>query len=149
MTQSSGSQSQEVQTKEQIITTTKRFGEMVNSGQLDRLDEIITADSVDHDPAPGQGRGPDGYRAFFTMMRTAFPDLHIEVKHMVADDENVCFAYTLSGTHQGEFMGFAPTGRHFSASAAQVGRYEGGKLAERWGSTDELGILKQLGFEPK
>jgi len=137
------------QTREQIITTTKRFGEMVNTGQLDRLDEIITPDSVDHDPAPGQGRGPDGYRTFFTMMRTAFPDLHIEVKHMVADDENVCFAYTLTGTHRGEFMGFAPTGRTFSASAAQVGRYEGGKLAERWGSTDELGILRQLGFEPK
>ena len=134
MTQPSGTQSQEVQTRKQIISTTRRFGEMVNSGQLGQLAEIITPNSLDHDP--------DGYRA-------AFPDLYIKVKPMVAGDQNACFAYTLSGTHQGEFMGFAPTGRTFSASAAQVGRYEGGKLAERWGSTDELGILRQLGFEPK
>jgi len=30
----------------------------------------------------------------------------------------------------------------------QIGRFEGGKIVERWGSSDELGILKQLGVDP-
>jgi len=48
------------------------------------LDDLVAPDSVDHDPAPGQGPGPQGYRDFFGDLRTAFPDLHIEVEH--ADD---------------------------------------------------------------
>lgn len=64
---------------------------------------------------------------------------------MVADDNNVAFAYTVTGTHQGDFMGVPATGKRVSARGMQIGRFEPGKLAERWGSSDELGILKQLG----
>ncbi len=78
------------------------------------------------------------------MMRTAFPDFSVDVEHLVATDDEVALAYTLSGTHQGEFMGVASTGRTVRARGCQVGRFEDGKLVERWGSSDELGILKQL-----
>lgn len=64
---------------------------------------------------------------------------------MVTDDDNVAFAYTVTGTHQGDFMGVPATGRQVSARGMQIGRFENGKLVERWGSSDELGILKQLG----
>jgi predicted ester cyclase len=30
----------------------------------------------------------------------------------------------------------------------QIARFEDGRIAERWGSSDELGILKQLGANP-
>ncbi|MBB4080451.1 steroid delta-isomerase-like uncharacterized protein [Lewinella aquimaris] len=125
----------------------KKFGEAVNTGKLELIREVVAQDVKDHDPAPMQGPGPQGFIDFFTMMRNAFPDLKIEVKHLVTDADNVCFAYTVSGTHKGEFMGVAPTGKSFSARGMQIGRFENGKLKERWGSTDELGILKQLGVE--
>jgi predicted ester cyclase len=54
--------------------------------------------------------------------------------------------YTISGTHQGEFQGIAPTGKRFKVSALQLARFEGGRCVERWGSTDELGMMKQLGI---
>ncbi|THH36488.1 ester cyclase [Neolewinella litorea] len=125
----------------------KQFGEAVNTGQLEKIRDLVAQDVKDHDPAPMQGPGPQGFIDFFSMMRSAFPDLHIEVKHVVTDADNVTFAYTVSGTHQGEFMGLAPTGKQFSARGVQIGRFENGKLKERWGSSDELGILKQLGAE--
>lgn len=130
------------------IAATKRFGEAINSGDLEALREVMAPNVVDHDPAPGQGPGPDGFIGFFTTFRTAFPDLAVAVEHMVADESNVAIAYTVTGTHDGDFMGVAPTGRKVTARGMQIARFENGKIVERWGSSDELGILKQLGVEP-
>ena len=128
------------------IASQEAFGEAVNSGDLDALDGLVAADSVDHDPAPGQVAGPDGYKAFFGEMRTAFPDLHVEVETLVADDDQVAFASTLTGTHEGVFEGHAATGKPISVRGVQISRISDGKLVERWGSSDELGITQQLGL---
>ena len=131
---------------ESNIASQEAFGAAVNSGDLDTLDGLVTADAVDRDPAPGQGLGPAGYKAMFAELRTAFPDLHIEVEHMTAAGDDVAFAYTLTGTHRGEFQGHAPTGGTFQVRGVQISRFEGGKLAERWGSSDQLGMMTQLGL---
>ena len=131
------------------IAATKRFGELVNTGKLDSFAEVVAPGCVDHDPAPGQQNGPQGFNMFFSMMRSAFPDMQVEVEHLVADDENVSFAYTLTGTQQGEFMGIAPTGKPIKVRGMQIGRFENGLMVERWGSSDELGLLKQLGASVK
>ena len=132
--------------KESNIASQQAFGEAVNSGNLDALDQLVTPDSVDRDPAPGQGVGPAGYKAMFGEMRTAFPDLKIEVEHLTATEDDVAFAYTVSGTHRGEFQGHAATGGVFSIRAVQISRFVDDKLAERWGSSDQLGMLSQLGL---
>jgi len=128
------------------IASQQAFRAAVNEGRLEAFADLITPHSVDHDGAPGQGPGPDGYQAFFTEMRAAFPDLHVEVEHVTAADDDVAFAYTLTGTHSGPFQGHQPTGKSFSVRGVQISRFEGGLLAERWGSTDEAGLLKQLGL---
>jgi len=127
----------------------KKFGEAVNSGNLDLLRDLISSDSVDHDPSPNQGTGPEGYIKFFKMMRTAFPDLKIDVETLLADEDKVAFAYTITGTHQGTFMTVEPTGKTIKARGMQISKFENGKMTERWGSSDELGILKQLGVQLK
>ena len=131
--------------KEQNLETTKKLGDAVSSGNLQALKDIFSADVIEHDPAPGQGSGPEGFIKFFTMMRTAFPDLKVTVDHIVQDDNNLAMAYKIHGTHKGDFMGIAPTGKTFEARGMQIGRYENGKIVERWGSSDELGLVKQLG----
>lgn len=133
--------------KQTNIETQQKFGEAINTGQLEKFRELMTANVLDHDPAPNQGPGPEGFIKFFTMFRTAFPDLQVSVEHMVADDESVSIAYTVTGTHQGDFMGIAPTNKSIKARGVQIARFEGGKIAERWGSSDELGILKQIGAQ--
>jgi len=132
--------------KESNIASQQAFGEAVNSGNLEALDQLVTPDSVDRDPAPGQGVGPAGYKAMFGEMRTAFPDLKIEVEHLTATEDDVAFAYTVSGTHRGEFQGHAATGGVFSIRGVQISRFVDDKLAERWGSSDQIGMLSQLGL---
>ncbi|MEE4546595.1 ester cyclase [Streptomyces sp. V4-01] len=129
------------------IAAQTAFGEAVATGDLDVLDRIVAPGSVDHDPAPGQGPGPEGYKAMFGDLRTAFPDLHVEVEHLLATDDELAFAYTISGTHLGELLGHPATGRTVRYRGMQISRFDSdGKLVERWGSSDELGMLRQLGL---
>jgi len=58
-------------------------------------------------------------------------------------------AYTLSGTHRGDFQGIAASGKKVEARGVQIGRFENGKIVERWGATDELGIMRQIDAAPK
>lgn len=127
------------------IATQEAFGEAINSGTL-AFDDLVAADAVDHDPAPGQVPGPEGYRAMFGQLRTAFPDLRVEVDHLTATGDDVAIAYTVTGTHGGPFQGHEPTGKTVEVRGVQIGRFADGKLVERWGSSDQLGIMTQLGL---
>jgi steroid delta-isomerase-like uncharacterized protein len=131
--------------KEQNTQALGKFAEAANTGKFELFDEAVASDCVDHDPAPGQGPGPKGYRAFFTEMRTAFPDLKADLVALVADDESIAFAYTLSGTHKGPLMGIPATGKKVSIRGVQFSKFRDGKMVERWGSSDQLGMLQQLG----
>ncbi len=131
--------------KEQNAQALAKFAEAVNTGKYELFDEAVAPDSVDHDPAPGQGPGPKGYRAFFTEMRTAFPDLRADLAAMVADEDSIAFAYTLSGTHKGPLMGIPATEKKVSIRGLQLSKFRNGKMVERWGSSDQLGLLQQIG----
>ena len=133
--------------KDANLAATTRWGvEVASGGNYDVLDEILASNFVDHDPAPDQGSGIEGLKGFFRTMRSAFPDLKAEPVEIVGTDTHVAMRYTISGTHQGEFQGVAPTGKSFKVSALQLARFEDGRCVERWGSTDELGMMKQLGI---
>jgi steroid delta-isomerase-like uncharacterized protein len=128
------------------IATAKKMGEAVNKGDFEKFHEIFAPDVVDHDPAPDQGKGPEGFINFFTKFRHAFPDLKIAVEHMVADEECVAIAYTLTGTQEAPFQGIPPTGKKIKARGMQIAKFDSNaRIKERWGSSDELGILQQIG----
>lgn len=135
--------------RQQNVAAQESLAENLNSGNIDAAVESFAPDAVDHDPAPGQAPGRDGFRQFFQTLAAAFPDAHIEPAHLVADDEHVSIAYTLTGTHQGEFQGVPASGKRIEVRGMQIGRFENGQIVERWGSTDELGIMHQIGAEQR
>ena len=128
------------------IDNAKNWAEAVMSGDLDRFDQLVTPIVLDHDPAPEQALGgATGFKAFFAMLREAFPDIRLSVEHMIAHEDAVAIAYRIEGTHRGTFAGVAPTGKRVSARGMQIARYENGMMVERWGSSDGLGMLEQIG----
>jgi steroid delta-isomerase-like uncharacterized protein len=131
--------------EEKNFAALAKLAEAASSGNLGVLDEVFAPNVVDHDPAPDQEPGPDGYKRFFSGLRAAFPDLTVTVDHLVQTETDIAIAYTIRGTHRGEFSGIAPTGRPINARGMQIARFEDGKIIERWGSSDELGILLKLG----
>jgi steroid delta-isomerase-like uncharacterized protein len=128
----------------------RRFIEEVwNNGNLAVIDELIAENHVDHDPAQAGGPGgPQGMRAFVEMYRSAYPDTHLEIGEMIAEGDLVAMTWTATGTHQGELMGIAPTGRSVTVTGIGVDRISDGHIVESWGNYDALGMLAQLGAMP-
>jgi len=125
-----------------------KFAEAVNTGKFDLFDQVVAPNCVDHDPADGQVPGPAGYRMFFSGMRTAFPDMSVSPEIIVQDEDTIAFAYTLIGTQTGPLGKIAPTGKKVKIRGMQISKFKDGKMVERWGSSDERSLLKQIGVIP-
>ncbi|MBV9171031.1 MAG: ester cyclase [Chloroflexi bacterium] len=126
----------------------RRWCEVISQNRLDRVEEIIASDEVDHALPPGVPPGLDGLKQIFTLLHTAFPDLQIEIEDLIAEGDKVVGRVTARGTHEGEFMGIAPTGKRVSFTAIDIVRIAGGQIAERWSQADNLALLQQLGPVP-
>jgi steroid delta-isomerase-like uncharacterized protein len=123
----------------------RRAYDAINRNDLDALDEMVDSDITDHDPAPGQGPGLEGVKQYFSSLHTAFPDVQMSVDYMVAEGDKVVARVSVSGTHQGEFLGIDPTGNQVAITGLDVLRIVDGKIVEHWGNFDDLGMLQQLG----
>jgi steroid delta-isomerase-like uncharacterized protein len=134
--------------REENIAAQRRAVEHLNNGDIDSAVELFAMDVVDHDPAPGQSPGREGFREFFRTLATAFPDAHFDPEYLVADDDHVCVAYTITGTHRGLFHEIPASDKPIKARGVQIGRFDSAQIVERWGSTDELGIMQQIGVIP-
>lgn len=117
-------------------------------GNLDIADEIIAPGAVDHQAPPGVAQGAEGFKQVISMFRSGFPDLQVTVDQMIAEGDTVAARFTMSGTHQGEFMGIPPTGKRMEITGIDVVRIENGKMVEHWGNSDDLGMMQQLGVIP-
>lgn len=123
----------------------RTYEELLNGGELSVADELVTPDFVNHEAPPGKDRGPESMRGLVTMLRTAFPDLHFTIGDLVAEGDTVAGRVTMSGTHEGSFMGMPPTGRSVRQDQMHIVRFRDGKAIEHWGVRDDLGMMRQLG----
>ena len=92
------------------------------------------------------GPTPYGSAWFWEQFGRSFTDIERDVVETIATPTRLVTIMDLSGTHTGEFLGHAATGRRFTVRNVQVLGFRDGKASDRWGSTDELGILQQLGL---
>jgi steroid delta-isomerase-like uncharacterized protein len=123
--------------------------EAFGQGQVELVDEYVAADAVDHDPAnPEDVRGPAGLKQQISMYRAAFPDLQFTIEDIVDQDDRVVIRWSSRGTHQGELMGLAPTGKVVTVTGISIDRFADGKIAESWTNWDVLGLMRQLGAAP-
>ena len=126
---------------------------MTASGQIATsplIDELIAPGYVGHDPTqPEPIRGRDGYRQFVDTYQSAFADARVTIDDQIAEGGQVVTRWTGRGTHTGELMGIAPTGKEVTVSGITISRLENGKIAEEWELMDALGMLVQLGAVPQ
>jgi predicted ester cyclase len=78
------------------------------------------------------------------MVTAGFPDNRHDVKEMIAEGDKVVVRCTLTGTHEGEFMGIPPTGRSIEVTEIHAYRLEDGKAVEHRVGRDNLGAMRQL-----
>lgn len=119
--------------------------EVLNKGNLSVLDEVIHEDYLYQSPADSI-EGIDDLRAFVQAFRTAFPDLHINVNDQIAEGGKVSTRITMTGTHQGDFLGLPETGEKVHVQGVILSRFQDGLILEEWELLDQLTLLQQLGI---
>ena len=128
-------------------TIRRVFNEFVNRGDFDVVDEIYRPDMIDHEGLPGAPDGSIGVKYTIAGLREAFPDLHVTIEDMSAHGDMVVIHNTWRGTHNGVFVGVAPTGRVIASKGIVIWRLdEEGKIAERWSHGVASNMFSQLGM---
>ena len=115
----------------------RRMVEGINSGEIEpTVDELF---------APRAARR---VKRLFTEFYTAFPDWREEIVEMVAEGNKVAGRFRCSGTHRGEFLSEAPTGKRMEVEEVFFLRVEDGKFVDFWALEDSMGRMRQLGLLP-
>ena len=129
---------------------TRAFMEQVlNSKDVDALDNFFAADYVEHsEMPPGIPATRDGMKQMMGMYFEAFPDLQVTIEDMIAEGDKVVVRNTARGTHQGELMGIPATGNQVEMAEIHILRIADGMVVEHWGIEDQMGMMQQLGVIP-
>ena len=123
----------EVQSTAEIRLIEEANQQLLNEGNLDFTGDYFSPDYVNHSSATG---GPDLIRGFVTELRTAFPDLHVEVEILLQEGDTVAWRRTHEGTFQADLGGVRATGQKLVWQAVVVSRFTDGMIVEEWGVSD-------------
>ncbi|MEF8788735.1 MAG: ester cyclase [Haloarculaceae archaeon] len=120
-------------------------GDVLNDERYDLVTEYCREDVLMHRPGGVDEVGTDAYADHYRRLHRAFPDFDARIEDLLADEDRVGLRLGLTGTHEGELLGRAPTGTSVSFSAQIIYRLSDGLIAEEWHESDRLGLLRQLG----
>lgn len=134
-------------TKSENLDILRRFQSGVfDEGNLKLIDELFADDFVGHSAAdPEDIHGPEQYKEFVRMVRSASSDMQVSVEDRLAEGDRVAQRVIAKGTHDGNFMGIPPTGNEFEIGGIDIYRIEDGKIAEGWEQADMMGLMQQIG----
>jgi predicted ester cyclase len=130
---------------EQLIT--RIFDEIVNAGNVDAADELMTEDFVDHGPMGDMSR--EQFKGLIQMWRSAVPDVHCAVESLFVSGDMAAWIVRTTGTHTGEMMGVPGSGRRIELVTPNIGRVRDGRAAEHWADQSMFQFLMQIGALPE
>jgi len=130
-------------------STMRTCYERINSGDIDGFGALLADDFVEHETQPDLAPTKEGVLAFFRTLQSAFPDMTMDVRDVIASGEKSVARVVVTGTHRGEFMGVPPTGHRVEVQVIDIMRFdEVGLVCEHWGLMDALSMMQQLGVVP-
>lgn len=139
---------QEQANKELVL---RMYEEVWNRKNLDFVNEVVSTEFKDHPPkrffdVPIRGR--EALLEAAIGFHKGFPDFHDRMIKIVAEGDKVVYLGEITGTHTGMLYGNAPTGKPVKVQGINYFRLEDGKIVERWGIFDVMGMMQQIGLLP-
>jgi len=120
------------------------FEEGWSKGDMDAVKAFLADEFVSHNSLGFAIQSADDYCRGVAAYRQAFPDLITSVEDVVAEGDRVVARGTDRGTHRGEFMGRAASGRLVTTTWIEIFRMESGKAVEGWVETDTKSLMDQM-----
>lgn len=128
----------------------ERFAATLSGHDIDAFAALFADGYVNHQtsaavPPPAAGvTSKQGTVRFFAGRLKGMPDLKVTIEASVANGDTAAASFVYEGTHTGEYLGVAPTGRRLRFTSCDIFRASDGKIAEHWGMGDIAGIMAQL-----
>ncbi|MDB4979533.1 MAG: hypothetical protein JWM82_285 [Myxococcales bacterium] len=134
--------------KKQLVR--RVYDEVWSKGNLDFVDELMTKDYVNIDPAtPGtRVEGREAFKQLVGAIRGAFQEMKMTIDAQHVDGDVVVTEWTSHAVHRGELMGIPPTGKAGSTTGVTVSTFVGGKIAQDRALWDLFGLMRRLGVIP-
>jgi steroid delta-isomerase-like uncharacterized protein len=130
----------------------RRFQEAMNTCDAEfiskSIDELVAPDATIRTPLPGDATGAEVLKQVWAVLLRAFPDLHLNVEDLIGEHDKVVARIVVTGTHLGDYMGVAPTGKSIAYDEIFIFRFADGRVVETWGVVDIFSQMKQLGVIP-
>jgi steroid delta-isomerase-like uncharacterized protein len=117
-------------------------------GNAAAVDELVAPDFIDHQLPAGWSEGPAGLKQLVREWRVGFPDMSETIEDLIAQGDKVVGRFVLTGTHQGPFLGIAPTGKRIRVTGIDIVRFQNGRITDLWYNEDTFGLYEQLGVSP-
>jgi len=139
----------QAEVEEQNKATFRYMLEETDKGNYEAWNEVCSPDYICHFAGFPKPMNLEEHIQANSTFLVAFPDFHHEVNDMIAEADKVTARVTLTGTHNGEFMGIPPTGNKIEYNASLTARFTDKKIVELWGIADMMTLMMQLGMELK
>jgi steroid delta-isomerase-like uncharacterized protein len=130
------------------------YADLWNEGDYARIPDLV-AESITLDPSasidgtleyPETVRGRDEFEAYLRGLREGFPDFHVTIDGVLREDDIAMTKWTVTGTHDGEFAGFQPTGREMRIEGMDRIRVADGTVQDHRVYYDTRTLMEQLGL---
>jgi predicted ester cyclase len=132
--------------------TFKRFQDAMNTCDAQfiskTIDGLVEPDATIRTPLPGNTTGAEKLKQVWTVLLRAFPDLQLTIEDLIGEGDKVVARIVCTGTHLGEYMGLAPSGKSIAYDEIFIFRFANGRVVETWGVVDVFSQMKQLGVIP-
>ena len=120
-----------------------------NQGKPELAEELISPAYTRTDPATPWVTGDrEGIKQLMMAFRSSFPDLHFEAQEVIPAENTVVVRWAATGTHKGELLGIAPTGKPVNIMGTSIYRLSGGQMVDEYTIWDSMGMMQQLGVIP-
>jgi steroid delta-isomerase-like uncharacterized protein len=134
-------------TEENKALARRVYDEVFNSHNPSGIKSFVTTDFIDHNPSPGHtGKGLDDLTAQLKEFLTAIPDLRVTVDLLVAEEDKVVVYLTMTGTNSGPFGNMPASNKPVKFNGIDIVKIKDGKASERWGLSDDLTMMTQMGM---
>ena len=121
------------------------YEEVVSTGNVERVAEFISDEYAENYEGTRYFLGVEGAKQHILGVRRTYPDLVLEVTQQIAEGELVVSQVTMRGTHKGEWLGIAPTGKAITVTAVNIDRVVGGRIVEHGGAANLFEPFLQIG----
>jgi predicted ester cyclase len=125
-------------------TIQQLFDEVVNDQQYDRIPRYCAPEVLMHRPGDVVIEGREAYASHYQKLHAAFPDFEATLTDVVADSERVATRLVVTGTHDGELLGVAPTGTRVRFSAQVLFRLADGTVTAEFHQSDRTSLREQI-----